>query len=386
MKITAVKGFPVRCGHRNIFIVKVETDAGIAGLGEGGMSGRELAMQGALEHYARVLVGMDPRRIEHIWQRLYRSQYFEGGKIFGAVISAIDIALWDILGQALGVPVYQLLGGACRNRIQCFVTPGALTGPECVERATAAVAQGWRSLRFTTGMAEPGWSGGHGSVYEPLESIELAAHWIREVRKAVGPGIALSIDFHHRLTVAEAALFCQKVEDVGLLFLEEPIRAQNPKAYRQLREMTRIPFAIGEEFSSKWEFLPFIEDGLLNYARIDVCNVGGLTEAKKIAGWCEAHYIDVMPHNPLGPVSTAACLHLCASISNFAQLEYLRQVAEQYPHDLFPSFPTISGDSFPLPDVPGLGVSFDEEAAARYAFEFWEAPHWYRRDGSVTNW
>lgn len=397
VKITAVKGFPVKVGHRNCFIVKIETDAGISGLGEGGISGRELAMQGALAHFAQFLVGMDPRRIEHIWQTLYRGQYFEGGKIMGATISAIDIALWDILGQALGVPVYQLLGGACRDRIRCFETPATLNGPECVELARQYVAAGWRQLRFMTGMPDPAWAGRDGASYEPTssddlttyesgESLDLAAHWIREVRNAVGSGIGLSIDFHHRLSVAEAALFCQRIADVHLEFLEEPIRAQSPAAYRQLRTMTPIPFAIGEEFSNKWEFLPFIEEGLTNFARIDVSNVGGFSEARKVAGWAEAHYIDVMPHNPLGPVCTAASVHFCAAINNFAGLEYRGFIAQTYPRDLFPTFPEIEGDSFPLPTAPGLGVTFNEDAAADHAFEHWEAPHWHRRDGSYTNW
>ena len=397
MKITAVKGFPVRVGHRNCFIVKIETDVGISGVGEGGISGRELAMQGALDHYARFLVGMDPRRIEHIWQTLYRGQYFEGGKILGATISAIDIALWDILGQSLDVPVYQLLGGACREHVRCFETPASLTGPACVDKAREYVAAGWQQLRFMTGMPSAAWAGRDGATYaptddtelttyEPMESLDLAAHWIREVRAAVGSGTGLSIDFHHRLSVAEAALFCQRIADVGLEFLEEPIRAQSPPAYRQLRQMTPIPFAIGEEFSSKWEFLPFVEEGLLNFARIDVSNVGGFTEAKKVAGWCEAHYIDVMPHNPLGPVCTAASIHLSAAIPNFASLEYRDFIAAAYPRDLFPAFPEIDGDSFPLPTAPGLGVTFDESVAAQYPFEPWEAPHWQRRDGAYTNW
>jgi galactonate dehydratase len=386
MKITAVKGFPVQTGTRCSFIVKVETDAGIAGLGEGGMSGRELAMQGALEHYARLLAGMDPRRIEHIWQLLYRSQYFEGGKIFGAIISAIDIALWDILGQSLGVPVYQLLGGACRERVRCFTTLGALTGPHVVEQARAAVEAGWGTLRFGPGMAGEDWIGGDGAVYEPLESLDLAATWIGAVRAAVGSGVGLIIDFHHRLSVAEAALFCQKAAGVHLLCLEEPIRAQSPKAYQQLRAMTPMPFAIGEEFSNKWEFAPYIEEGITSYARIDVCNVGGFSEARKVAGWCEAHYIDIMPHNPLGPVSTAACIHLCAATSNFALLEHLPAVAERFPRDLFPVMPALDVDCYPLPTTPGLGVIFDEEAAAEHAFAFWNPPLWRRRDGAHTNW
>jgi galactonate dehydratase len=386
MKITAVRGYPVQAGHRNQFIVTVETDEGVTGIGEGGISGRELAMQGMLEHFSRFLVGEDPRRIEHLWQTMYRGAYFEGGKISGATISAVDIALWDILGKWLGVPVYQLLGGACRRWVQCFATPGVLNGPDCVERARALADAGWRYMRFLPGMGDAGWTGEAGDVFEPFESIELAVHWLGEIRRALGNTVELSVDFHHRLSVAEAALFCQRVESLHLQFVEEPIRAESAEAYRQLRSMTRVPFAIGEEFSSKWAFAPFVEQGLLNYARLDVSNVGGLTEAKKVAGWCEAHYIDVMPHNPLGPVTTAATIHLAAALPNFAQLEYQHQLAEAYPADLFPVMPALAGDHFPLPTAPGLGVEFEPGAAADHAFEPWEAPHWQRRDGSYTNW
>jgi galactonate dehydratase len=386
MKITGVRGYPVKVGHRNQFIVTIETDEGITGVGEGGISGRELAMQGMLEHFSGFLIGEDPRRIEHLWQTIYRGAYFEGGKITAATLSAVDIALWDILGKALGVPVYQLLGGASRERVQCFASPGVLNGPDCVERARELADSGWRFLRFVPGMGDTGWSDDHDDLYEPFESIALAVHWLGEIRRAMGSSVELSIDFHHRLSVAEAALFCQRVEPLHLHFVEEPIRAESAEAYRQLRNMTRVPFAIGEEFSSKWAFAPFIEQGLLNYARLDVSNVGGLTEAKKVAGWCEAHYIDVMAHNPLGPVTTAATIHLGAAIPNFAQLEYQHRLAAAYPPDLFPVMPALDGDCFPLPTAPGLGVEFDPQAAEHYAFERWEAPHWKRRDGSYTNW
>jgi galactonate dehydratase len=386
MKITGVRGYPVKVGHRNQFVVTIETDEGITGVGEGGISGRELAMQGMLEHFSGFLIGEDPRRIEHLWQTMYRGAYFEGGKITAATLSAVDIALWDILGKSLGVPVYQLLGGASRERVQCFASPGALNGPDCVEQARELADAGWRYLRFSPGMGDAGWSDDHNDVYEPFESIELAVHWLGEIRRTLGSSVELSIDFHHRLSVAEAALFCQRVEPLHLHFVEEPIRAESADAYRQLRSMTRVPFAIGEEFSSKWAFAPFIEQGLLNYARLDVSNVGGLTEAKKVAGWCEAHYIDVMPHNPLGPVTTAATIHLAAAIPNFAQLEYQHRLAAAYPPDLFPLMLALDGDSFPLPTAPGLGVEFEPGAVADYAFERWEAPHWKRRDGSYTNW
>jgi galactonate dehydratase len=386
MKITAVKAFPVRSGFRNLFVVKVETDSGIYGLGEGGISGRELAMQGMVQHYEQILIGMDPARIEHIWQTLYRGAYFEGGKISGAVISAIDIALYDILGKSLGVPVYQLLGGAARTAVQAFSSPGQLTGPEVVEETRKHVDEGWKALRFGPGMGTPGWTGEDGAIFEPYESIDLAVHWLREVRKAVGSRILLSIDYHHRLSVAEAAHFCQQVEDLHLHFVEEPIRCEDPKAYQQLRTMTNVPFAIGEEFSSKWAFAPYIEEGILNFCRIDVSNVGGLTEAKKIAGWCETHYIDLMPHNPLGPITTAASVHLGIATNNFAMLEFQHKVGASYPREMFPTMLELNVDRYPLPTAPGLGVEFNEDAIADNPFDMWEAPHWQRPDGAFTNW
>jgi len=386
VKITAVRGFPVKIGHRNQFVVKIETDEGIHGLGEGGISGRELAMNGMLQHFERALIGQDPRRIEHIWQQLYRGAYFEGGTITAAVVSAVDIALWDILGKWLNVPVWQLLGGACRDTIPCFATPGALSGPDILQKARDAIAEGWRVLRFTPGMLNLDWTGTDGSVYDPLASIDAAVDLLGQLRADLGPNALLSIDFHHRLSPAEAALFCQRVEHLNLYFVEEPIRCENPDAYAQLRTMTNVPFAIGEEFSSKWAFAPYLERGLMNFARIDVCNVGGLTESRKIAGWCETHYVDLMPHNPLGPISTAACVHLAAATSNFAYLEYFPMHDRDRPRDIFPvTLETVNG-SFPLPTAPGLGVEFNEDALSDHKFEFWSPPRWQRPDGSYTNW
>ncbi|MGI8406881.1 MAG: mandelate racemase/muconate lactonizing enzyme family protein [Thermomicrobiales bacterium] len=386
MKITAVKGFPIFVGQRNQFVIKIETDEGIYGIGEGGISGRELAMQGMLDHFADILIGMDPRRIEHIWQLLYRGAYFEGGKIVGAVISAVDIALWDILGKSLNAPIWQLFGGAVRDRVPCFATPGSLSSPDVVERAVKAVENGWKVLRFTPGMPTDGWTGDDGSIYEPLESINNAVAGLRTLRKELGPDIALAIDFHHRLSAAESAVFCRRVEDLHLYFVEEPMRCEDPNAYAQLRRMTGVPFALGEEFSSKWAFAPYIEGGLLNFARIDVCNVGGLSESRKVANWCETHYIDVMPHNPLGPISTAACVHLASAITNFAYLEYIPSHYTDAPRDLFPQMIDMAGTTFPLPTAPGLGVDFDEDAAANHPYRTWIAPRYHRQDGSYTNW
>ncbi|HUV94711.1 MAG TPA: mandelate racemase/muconate lactonizing enzyme family protein [Anaerolineae bacterium] len=385
MKITDIKTFPVWVGRRNQFVVKVETDEGLYGLGEGGLSSRELAMQGAVMHYREWLIGRDPMRIGSLWQEMYRSQYFEGGRVLTAAISAIDIALHDIAGKALGVPVYQLLGGKQRDFVPCFATTGAPMGPRLIERIKLLLEHGWNVIRTVPGHPD---RGSDSTLFEPWESIGVTAEWLTRARQEVGLGPVLGIDYHHRLSVAEAASFCQRMPSGTLDFLEEPIRDETPEAYEVLRRMTDVPFAIGEEFSSKWAFLPYIERGITNYARIDVCNVGGLTEAKKVAGWAEAHYIDLMPHDPLGPICTAATIHLAAAVPNFAWLEARVSPTEQrsLDFDLFPVQPVLEGPRFPVPDTPGLGVEFNEELATKQSFKLWESPHLHRRDGSHTNW
>ncbi len=383
MRIAEVRWFPVWAGGRNQMIVRIETDTGLFGLGESGVSGRELAVAGAMRHFREFLLGRDPRRIGALWQELYRGQYFEGGRILTGAISAIDIALHDVVARSLGIPVYQALGGAHRDRIPGFPTIG-LDGPQAVAGARQLIAEGWDVIRF--GPAEGNSSNPDDEqLYEPRHSIALSAEWITAVREEVGNGPVLGIDYHHRLSVAETASFCQMVPPGTLDFLEEPIRDESPEAYAALRGMTPVPFAIGEEFSSKWAFLPYIERGLTNFARVDVCNVGGLTEAMKVAGWCEAHYIDMMPHNPLGPVSTAAHIHFGAAVPNFAWLE-VREREFLFEEDLFPQQHRLQGTSFPLPEGPGLGVEFNEKLASEQEWKFWEAPHLHRRDGSYTNW
>jgi galactonate dehydratase len=405
MKITDVKSFPVWYGPRNLLLVKVETDAGIYGWGEGGLSSRELAVAGAVKHYREWLIGKDPMKRGALWQEMYRSQYFEGGRTLSAAISAIDIALYDIAGKALNVPVYQLLGGKQRDYVQGFATTGGKTVGEAIENARQLLDQGWQAIRFfpRTGWADeqpgdtkrardevyPRLQGQH-ILFEPRASIAETAAWLVQVREALGHAPVLGIDYHHRLNVAEAASFCQMLPPHTLDFLEEPIRDETPEAYEALRKMTEIPLAIGEECASKWQFLPYIERGITNYARLDVCNVGGFTEALKVAGWCEAHYIDVMPHNPLGPVCTAATVHLSAAVPNFSWTEVQNTLFWEEPegrHDgpVFPEQIRLEGHWYPVPDGPGLGIEVNEEALARY-FAFYEMPHLHKSDGSHTNW
>lgn len=376
MKITDIKPIPVWVGNRNQLVIKVETNEGIYGWGESGISGRELAVVGAIKHYREFLIGRDPMRIGVLWQEMYRSQYFEGGRALTAAISAIDIALYNIAGKALAVPVYQLLGGKQRDVVPCFATTFAPTVEKLIEQTKLLIDSGWSVIR-TTPAHRP--QSDDPNIFEPRESISITAAWLTQLREVVGFTPVLGIDYNHRLSVSETASFCQHMPSGILDFLEEPIRDETPEAYESLRTMVDVPFAIGEDFSSKWAFLPYLERGITNFARIDASNVGGLTESMKVASLAEAHYIDLMPHNPLGPICTAATVHLATAVPNFAWLEVRVLPTEKagfYDTKIFPVQPKLEGDRFVVPDGPGLGVEFNEEVASEQIFTFWEASHW----------
>ncbi len=392
MKISDIKIYPVWVGTRNQLVVKVETDAGLFGLGESGLSGRELAVAGALKHYREFLIGQDPMKRGRIWQELYRSQYFEGGRVLLAAQSAIDIALYDLAGKAWGVPVYQLLGGKQRDSIPCFATAFATNADELLASVKLLMAHDWKVIRAMPLLRNKPTSP---DIFEPGNSLGVTAEALVKVREAVGGDLTLGVDYHHRLSLAETASFCQRMPKGTLDFIEEPMRDESPEAYAALRRLTDVPFAVGEEFASKWQFAPFIERHLTEYARVDLCNVGGFTEAMKVAGWAEAHYIDLMPHNPLGPVCTAATIQFSAAVPNFAWLEarvtqtenlYYGQSGVDEAEALFPMQPKLEGTSFPVLDAPGLGIEMNEALAQGQTWKFWEAPHWRREDGSVTNW
>jgi galactonate dehydratase len=384
MRITDVRTFMPTVGHRAQCLVRVDTDAGIHGWGESGMSAREGAVAGAVAHYRELIVGMDPMARGAIWQRLYRSQYFEGGRVLAAAIAAIDIALHDICGKALGVPVYELLGGRQRDHVPLFATTPAAMGPQLIEDGRRLIDAGWQVIRFSPGAppdADP-------DLFEPREALALTAEWAVRLREAVGSGPVLGIDWHHRLTVAETASFCARMPPGTLDFLEEPIRSEDPGAYAQLRRLIDVPLAIGEELSSKWAFLPFIERGLTEFVRLDVCVVGGLTEAAKVTGMAEAHYLELMPHHPLGPICGAATAHLVTAAPNVAWMEIRQSPTEDlhfYDPALFPLQPRMEGPRMFLDDTPGLGVEVDMDKLVP-STGTWNPPRLHRRDGSLQNW
>ena len=381
MKITEIKPFAVWVGRRNQMLVKIETDEGIYGWGESGFSGRELGVKGIIEHYREFLLGKDPMSRGALWQEMYRSQYFEGGRTLTAAISAIDIALHDIVGKKLGVTVYDLLGGKHRNKVPVFATTEGPYGPEMIKQAKEFMDMGINAFRLSYDNMDIQ----NGGLFEPRESIANSSEWLIKAREELGNQAIMGVDYHHRLSVSETASFCHMMPSHTLDFLEEPIRDETPEAYEVVRTLTDVPFAIGEEFASKWQFLPYIERGITNFARVDICNVGGFTESMKVAGWCEPHYIDLMPHNPLGPICTAASVHLGAAVPNFAWLEVAMARALNPDFDIFPEQVLLEGNGYQVSDKPGLGVEVDESKLTE-PFKFWEAPHPHRSDGSHTNW
>jgi L-alanine-DL-glutamate epimerase-like enolase superfamily enzyme len=379
VKITSIETYPVWGGGRNFLFVVVDTDEGIYGVGEAGLTGRELAVIGAIEHFKPLLIGENPFRTEYIWQKLFRGGFFPAQRIITSAIAAIDIALWDIKGKALGVPVYELLGGRARDKVVCYPHNRGDSHDiqPLIESCHETMEEGWKFVRF--GLPT------QGEILEPRRAVLTAIKQLHAVREAVGDDIEITFDVHTRLDLPDALWLCQEVEALRPFFIEDPLRSENPDSFKTLRTRTTVPLAAGEQFSSKWEFRQLIEEEWIDYARIDLCIAGGITEAQKIAGWCETHYIKLATHNPLGPISSAACLQLNLAAALVGVQEQPRKTGTVLT-DVVPVQPVWEDGYLLPPDLPGLGVEFDREAARAHPMQMTELPHLRRLDGSVTNW
>ena len=412
MKVTAIKPYPVQDSQGTAYyIVKVETDEGIYGLGEVGIRNWGGAITQAIEHLSQAVIGQDPWSTERLWQQMFRGGFFPADKVYCCAISAIDIALWDIKGKSVGMPVYKLLGGPVRDKVVCYPHTQGRTNEELVANSVQAVEDGWKFVRW--GQPETGGTfeyrndsaivgGGGGApavsppsrgrfgnpdILEPVESIRLAVEQMAMVREAVGPDIQLCFDVHTRLDTAHVVTMCRALEPYNPFFIEDPLRSENPASYRTLARHVSLPIAAGEQWASKWSFREVIEEELINYARIDLCIVGGLTEALKITHWAETHYIDIVPHNPLGPVSAAACVNLCMASTNVGVQEMPKRPGS-FATDLFPvQIEWADGYAWTPSDRPGLGVDFDEDVAKANPAPLngW-TPQLRRNDGAFTNW
>ena len=382
MKITAIKPVLVSEGGRNYSFVKVETDDGIYGLGEAGLGRRITAVAEVWKSFERDLAGADPFRIEHLWQVMFRGGFFPGGVVQTAALSAVDIALWDIKAKALNVPVYELLGGRVRDKVVCYPHVVGADTDSLVAGCRARAEAGWKFVRFSVDDVEGG-----ERLFEPGRAVRRTVEGVRAVREELGEEIEICVDVHTRLDPPDAIHFCRQVEPYRPFFVEDPLRSENAASLRLVRQQTSVPLAVGEQFASKWQFREVLEEDLLDYCRLDLCIVGGLTEGRKVAGWCETHYVALVPHNPLGPVCTAASLHFCLASPLVGVQELSREPGTAL-NDVFPVQVGFADGHLLVPEGPGLGVEIDDEAAAANPPVGNDGPVWgySREDGSYTNW
>jgi galactonate dehydratase len=362
--------------------VKVHTDAGITGIGESGTWGFLEASAQVMQTYARYLVGQDPLRIEHHWQYLYRWNAFRGAAIMGA-LSAIDIALWDIAGKHFGVPSYQLLGGKTRDKARVYYHVFGQTRDELVHGCIEAKRAGFTAVGHLTPFTDDPREEPYFKTH--AQKIGDAIETVRQYREAVGDEVDLCIEIHRRLSPAEAVVLARGIEPYHPFFYEDPILPDNFDAMGLVAQNIRIPIATGERLHTIHEFQMLLARGAVQYVRPDVCMCGGLTGAKKVAALAEAHYVGVVPHNPLGPVSTAACIQLAACIPNFALQEYPLGEGEPPKSEIVTSTLRLEEGFLIIPDTPGIGIELADDAAVRYPYKPREVVTRLHADGSVID-
>jgi len=366
-RITKLVTFKVK--PRWLFL-KIYTDQGIVGLGEPVVEGRADTVAEAVREIEPHLVGKDPRRVIHHWQAIYRHTFYRGGPILTSALSGVEQALWDIKGKALGVPVYELLGGPTRHRVRVYAHARS------IEDIKKAKSSGYTA--FKTGVLNATQSG----VVAPPGFIEKAVERFAMLREATGDDADIGIDFHGAISPQNAALLIKDLEPYKPFFIEEPVNCQNVDVMARLARKTHIPIATGERIFTKWGFREILEKGAASILQPDLCHAGGIFETRLIAGMAEAYYAAIAPHNPLGPISLACGIQLAASIPNFLCQEQV-SLGEGY---LKRPFEVVDGH-IPIPEGPGLGIELDEEALAGKLGHDWNNPEVYLdSDGSVVDW
>ena len=366
-----------RPGGRNYCFVKVLTDQGIYGIGEAYSVGPDLATQAAIHDFEEWIVGQDPTRIEHLWAMMYNGTRFPPGPTILAALSGIEHALWDIKGKALGVPVWQLLGGAVRDRVRVYQNPGGGAPEEVAERGVACIEKyGYTALKIGP---QP-----QGADQMPWNRVvrESAAR-VKALRDAVGPDIDIGLDPHAKIFEPVKALqLARAVAEYNPFFFEEALRPENIDAMASFKKQCPIPVATGECLYTKFEFRDLIFREGADIIQPDVCLMGGLLEMKKVAAIAEANYVVVAPHNPMGPVATAVNVHFAASTPNFVILEY--NPDDQPPRrDLVQEPLVVRNGYIELPTKPGLGIELDEANFEKYPYRSWRRRSPIRPDGSI---
>ncbi|MBX3240892.1 MAG: galactonate dehydratase [Chitinophagaceae bacterium] len=382
MKIEKVELFKVP--PRWLFL-KITTASGIAGWGEPVVEGKADTVKAAVEEMTPFLLGKDARQIEDIWQVLYRGGFYRGGPVLMSAISGIDQALWDIKGKALGVPVYELLGGAVRDKMKIYGWIGGDKPAQVVEAASQRVANGFHAVKMNA-CAEMEW-------IDSPQKVDDAVKIIRSVRDVIGYDKGLGVDFHGRVHKGMAKLFMRELDYLKLMFIEEPVLSENLEAFAGLTKYTTAPIATGERMFSRWDFKRLFEQGAVDIIQPDLSHAGGITEVKKIAAMAEAYDVALAPHCPLGPISLAAALQIDFNCLNAVIQEssigiHYNEGADLLDYLLNPEVFDIKEGYVSRPELPGLGVAIDEEKVRTLAKtgHNWKNPVWRNADGSVTEW
>lgn len=378
MKIIKLETFFVK--PRWLFL-KMTTDTGLVGWGEPIVEGRARTVATAITEMKGYLIGKDPRQIEAHWQAMYRGTFYRGGAVLTSALSGIEQAMWDIKGKHHGVPVYDLLGGPCRERIRMYAGCHGRSLEQAAEAARLRVAQGFTAIK--TALPTP-----VRNVETPAFVAEQAAR-LAAMRDAVGPGVDIGIDFHGRVSPAMAIRLAEAFGPYHPMFIEEPCLPDNVDAMVRIARATTIPVATGERLFTRWGFRDVIEKQAAAILQPDVCHAGGILEVRKIAAMAEVYYASVAPHNPLGPIALAACLQVDAAIPNFLIQEHpgmddgwdLGQGYLKHPFVIHKGY-------IDLPTGPGLGIEVDEQVVAERSYDGdWDTPRVYHPDdGSFAEW
>ena len=362
MKVTDVKTFVVDCFRTNWVFVKVYTDEGICGVGEGTLEYKEKALCGAVEHIKNYLVGKDPWQIEKHYHDIYRDAYWRGGAVLMSALSAVECALWDILGKSLNVPVYQLLGGKVNDDCRIYVNgwfSGAKTPDEFAEKAKAAVKRGVTAMKW-----DP-----FGKSYLQISNKDLdtALECVSKVREAVGNGVDLLIEGHGRFDVPTGIKIAKELEQFKPMWFEEPVPPNNIEALKAVRDKSPVAISAGERLYTRFDYNPLFAMRAADYIQPDVSHSGGIMELKKIAAIAEANYIPFAPHNPSGPVANAATLQLAACCPNFCILEIMYSDVDYRKYITNENLIYEDG-RIKIGDKPGLGIELNEEECLKHPY------------------
>lgn len=366
-------------------LVRLETDDGFVGWGEPVVEGRTGTTEACVHELWPYLLGQDPRRVEQLWQTLYRGGFYRGGPVLTSAISGIDQALWDIKGKAMGAPVYDMLGGTVRDKMQVYSWIDSDTAEIAAKSAKEKQAQGFRSIK-KMGIDATGW-------VSDSETITALLKKVQAVRDATGPNFGIAIDFHGRAHKSSARTLLRELEPLKPLFIEEPVLVENEEVFAELHRFSAIPLATGERCYTRWGVKGLLEKGCVDILQPDLSHAGGISEVRRIAAMAETYDVAIAPHCPLGPVALAACLQVdFASINAFMQEQSIGMAYNKGQEiDSYLSNPEVFAyeDGFvSLLAGPGLGVTVDEEKVRR-ASEVdlaWKNPVLHLEDGCVTEW